>query len=69
MHQVQSESVHLEVGGRTLLRRTRTKLAHFPKGRAHHAPMETVASLLGKDVERDRLRQKVEVQFVSYVTS
>src|SRR5277367_2894404 len=28
MHQVQPESVHLEVGGRTLLRRTRTKLAH-----------------------------------------
>ena len=30
--------------------------------------METVVSLLGNEVERDRLRQKVGVQFVSYVT-
>ena len=30
--------------------------------------METVASLLGNEVERDMLRQKVEVQSVSYVT-
>ena len=30
--------------------------------------METVASLPGDEVKRDRLRQKVGVQFVSYVT-
>ena len=54
--------------GAYLTETNKNQVDSFPNGRAHHAPMETVAPLLGNEVEPDRLRQKVEVQFVSYVT-